>query len=338
MTDWRESLGSDDRDRLEKTAMPDSFGVMKATLTDDCFSDPDWMYERKLDGERCLAFHDHNATHLYSRKPRCLDASYPEIRDALAKQSVSCVVDGELVAFDGQVSSFSRLQKRMQIRNEDEARESGIAVYYYVFDLLYLDGYDICDLPLRERKRLLHLALDFEDPLRFTPHRNGEGEAYFEEACAKGWEGLIAKDAASRYSRSRSRKWLKFKCTWQQELVIVGYTDPEGQRAGFGALLVGYYEDDSLHYAGRVGTGYDEETLESLHGKLSRLERKSSPIVESDEADGKGVHWVKPELVAEIGFTEWTPGNRLRHPRYLGLRDDKSPREVVREIPERAGD
>lgn len=338
MTDWRESLSSEHRDRLKKTAMPDSAGVMKATLTDDYFSDPDWIYERKLDGERCLAFHDGNSTHLYSRKPKRLDATYPEIREAMANQPLSCVVDGELVAFDGQVSSFSRLQKRMQISDEKEARESGIAVYYYVFDLLYLDGYDVCDLPLRERKRLLQSALDFRDPLRFTTHRNEEGEAYLEEACEKGWEGLIAKDADSTYSRSRSRKWLKFKCTWQQELVIVGYTDPEGERTGFGALLVGYYEDDELHYAGRVGTGYDEDTLESLHDRLSRIEQDSPPVVESEEAGGKGVHWVKPELVAEIGFTEWTQDNRLRHPRYLGLRDDKSPREVVRETPERAND
>lgn len=338
MTDWRDSLDSDNRRRLRKTAMPAKVEVMKATLTDDYFSDPGWIYERKLDGERCLAFHDGKSTHLYSRKPRRLDASYPEIRAAMSKQPLSCVVDGELVAFAGQVSSFSRLQQRMQINNEEQARDSGIAVYFYVFDLLYLDGYDTSGLPLRERKHLLQSVLDFDDPLRLTTHRNEDGEAYLQEACKKGWEGLIAKDADSAYINARSRKWLKFKCTAQQELVIVGYTDPQGNRTGFGALLVGYYDDDGLHYAGRVGTGYDEKALTTLYQKLSRIERKSSPVKQGEDAGGKGVHWVKPELVAEIGFAEWTRNNKLRHPRYLGLRDDKSPHDVVRETPESIND
>lgn len=333
MTDWKESLNSDERERLKKASLPDGVTPMLATLTEDYFSREDWLFEPKLDGERCLSFHDKKSTNLYSRKPRLLNETYPELRDALKEQPRTFVADGEVVAFEDGVSRFSRLQKRMQIRDKNEALGSGIEVYYYLFDLLYLDGYDLTALPLRTRKRLLKEAIEFSDPIRFTPHRNREGEKYLEEACEKGLEGLIAKDAEAPYRNGRSRKWLKFKCVSQQELVVVGYTDPEGERTGFGSLLLGYYRGDSLCYAGRVGTGFDEETLESLHDRLQKLERKTSPVDEGEDRT-QGVHWVKPELVAEIGFTEWTEDGRLRHPRFLGLRDDKSPEDVTREQPE----
>ncbi|BES70593.1 non-homologous end-joining DNA ligase [Marinobacter nanhaiticus D15-8W] len=333
MPKWFDQLDKDAQEKLSKTKMPSEVNPMLATLTDNHFSDPDWLFERKLDGERCLAFHDGKTTHLYSRKPKSLDATYPELREALANHDTAFVVDGEIVAFDGDTSSFARLQKRMQIKDEDEARKSEVTVYYYIFDLLYFDGYDTSQLPLRQRKQLLKDALTFKEPLRYTEHRDKEGERYLEEACKKGWEGLIAKDANAAYRKGRSRKWLKFKCVNQQELVIVGYTDPEGQRTGFGALLLGFYDNDQLHFAGRVGTGFDEKELKSLHGKLTRLERKSAPVVDASKAKTKGVHWVRPELVAEIGFTEWTSDNRLRHPKYMGLRDDKSPKDVVKEEP-----
>lgn len=333
MPKWFDRLDKDAQEMLSRTKIPSEVNPMLATLTDNHFSDPDWLFERKLDGERCLAFHDGKTTHLYSRKPKSLDATYPELREALADHTTPFVVDGEIVAFEGETSSFARLQKRMQIKDEDEARKSEVTVYYYVFDLLYFDGYDTTGMPLRQRKQLLKDALTFKDPLRYTDHRDKEGESYLEEACKKGWEGLIAKDANAGYQTGRSRKWLKFKCVNQQELVIVGFTDPEGQRTGFGALLLGFYDNDELHFAGRVGTGFDEKELKSLHGKLKRLERKTAPVVDASKAKSKGVHWVKPELVAEIGFTEWTTDNRLRHPKYMGLRDDKSPRDVVKEEP-----
>ena len=172
--------------------------------------------------------------------------------------------------------------------------------------------------------------------MRYTSHRNEAGEAFYDEACRKGWEGIIAKDARAGYVHLRSQKWLKFKCDHRQELVIAGYTDPQGSRKGFGALLLGFYEDGALRYAGKVGTGFDDATLVSLHERMSGLEQQRCPFQACDDASGKGVHWIRPELVAEIGFTEWTGAHRLRHPRYLGLRTDKPANEVARERPREA--
>ncbi|MGD2173506.1 MAG: ATP-dependent DNA ligase, partial [Gammaproteobacteria bacterium] len=228
--------------------------------------------------------------------------------------------------------SFSRLQQRSGITDRARARASGVKVYLYLFDLLYLDDSDTTALPLRTRKKLLRSSFVFENNLRYTAHRNEDGEEFYTTACRKGWEGLIAKRADSPYRHGRSREWLKFKCVNRQELVIGGYTDPKGSRKGFGALLLGYYEDGTLCYAGRVGTGFDDALLESLGDKLKARERRRSPYAVKPD-DGKGVHWVVPELVAEIGFTEWTRGGRLRHPRFIGLREDKRAVDVVREEP-----
>ena len=333
MTDWLKDLTPALRDRVERREVPDWTDPMLATLTHDTFSDPDWIYERKLDGERCLAFRDGGDTRLLSRSRRDLNPTYPELAEAMDRQApADCVLDGEIVAFSESVTSFSRLQGRMQIRDPDEARDSGIAVYYYLFDILNLDGRDVTALPLRVRKSLLRDALDWDDPLRFTPHRNEEGEAWLEEACRKGWEGLIAKRADSEYVHARSRSWLKFKCVARQEFVVGGWTDPGGERPGFGALLLGTYEGEELRYAGKVGTGFDEETLRDLADRLSSLERKTSPFA-GDEAGGEGVHFATPELVVEVAFTEWTDEGRLRHPRYVGRRLDKDPGDVVRERP-----
>ncbi len=322
------------REALRQTSLPDWTSPMLATLTDDYFSDPGWIYERKLDGVRVLAFKDGDEVRLLSRNRKAQNGTYPELVEALEAQDGRFVVDGEVVAFDGDVTSFSRLQGRMQIKDPEKARETGISVWLYLFDILHLEGYDTTKLELRDRKRLLRRALRFEDPLRWTEHRNEEGEAYLEEACESGWEGLIAKDARSNYVHSRSTDWLKFKCVNRQELVIGGFTDPQGERVGFGALLVGYYEDDGLQYAGKVGTGYDDRTLEELRSRMDSLERKTPPFKDGDEIDASGVHWVTPKLVGEVGFTEWTPAGKLRHPRFLGLRHDKDPTDVVRERPE----
>ena len=170
--------------------------------------------------------------------------------------------------------------------------------------------------------------------MRFTPHRVGRGEAYLAEACAKGWEGLIAKRASSRYQHARSRDWLKLKCGNRQELVIGGYTDPKGSRTGFGALLVGYYEGEALRYAGKVGTGYDDALLASLGARLQGMQRDTCPFERPPRETG--AHWVSPRLVCEVGFTEWTAGGKLRHPRFLGLRTDKSAKQVKRERPRSA--
>jgi DNA ligase D-like protein (predicted ligase) len=218
----------------------------------------------------------------------------------------------------------------MQVERPSADLLRRVPVWLYLFDLLYLDRYDTRQVPLRYRKELLRHAFDFQDPLRFTEHRETEGEAYYQQACRRRWEGVIAKNEESVYVSGRSRDWLKFKCRQEQEFVIGGYTDPQGRRIGFGALLVGYYRRGKLVYAGKVGTGFDTATLQRLSRQLARLERATSSFA-VDELPRRGVHWVKPKLVAEIAFSEWTPKDKLRHARFLGLREDKSPKEVVRE-------
>jgi bifunctional non-homologous end joining protein LigD len=307
---------------------------MKAVLVDAPFSDPRWIFERKLDGVRCLAFREAGRVRLYSRTARDMSRTYPELVEALERERAGdLVVDGEIVAFDGHRTSFERLQRRMQLDDPDAARRTGVPVFLYVFDLLRHEGEDLRPLPLRERKSRLRRALSFHRPVRFTPHRNEHGERMFQEACEKGLEGVIAKRADGPYRSSRSRDWLKIKCHAEQELVIGGFTAPKGSRLEFGALLVGYYENGDLRYAGKVGTGFGRDTLERLGRRLRELEQDESPFVDARPVP-RGTRWVRPELVAQIGFSEWTRDGRLRHPRYLGLREDKPAREVVRERPQ----
>jgi bifunctional non-homologous end joining protein LigD len=294
---------------------------MLATLTKTYFSDPGWVFEPKLDGIRCIAYKKGASIKLWSRNRLDLTARYPDVASALGAQRPDVVVDGEIAAVKGELTSFSLLQQIHRQR---------VPVVYFCFDLLHLDGYDLTALPLTARKELLARSLAWDQPLRYVSHVEEEGEAYYREACRRGWEGLIAKRAASIYARGRSKDWLKFKCSFEQELVIGGYTDPQGGRSHFGALLVGYYEDGELRYAGKVGTGFTAKTLADLHAKMRRLERKGSPFAGPPPVR-KGAHWVTPKLVAQIGFSEWTTDGKLRHPRFLGLRKDKNDRDVVRE-------
>jgi DNA ligase D-like protein (predicted ligase) len=317
-------------------AMPSWMEPQLATLTRERFSSPDWIFERKLDGERCLAFADSAGVRLLSRSQHDITRTFPEIAAALSAQrhDGGLVVDGEIVAFDGAQTRFGRLQQRLGVLSPGEKLLDDIPVYYYLFDVLYRDGTDTRPLPLTERKKLLAEALTFRDPLRFTEHRERDGEAYSRQACADGWEGLVAKRADAPYTGGRNRSWLKFKCENAQEFVIGGFTDPQRSRVGFGALLLGYYDKDgTLVYAGKVGTGFDTATLLRLHDTLKRLEQDSSPFGGGRLTGLHGVHWVKPRLVGEVGFSEWTDDGQLRHPRYQGLRDDKEPRDVVRELP-----
>lgn len=331
MDDPFAGLTADDRARLGRTGHPTWIDPMLATLTDRRFSDRGWVYERKFDGVRCLAFRDGDEVALLSRKKQRLENTYPEIVDQLAMQALDdFVVDGEIVAFERGRTSFSRLQQRSGITDPARARRSPVAVRYYLFDLLHLAGHDTRALPLRSRKRLLLGALAFGGPLRFATHRNTDGEAYFASACRHGWEGIIAKKADSTYGSRRSANWLKFKCGGGQELVVGGFTEPAGSRAGFGALLLGYYERGEFVYAGKVGTGFDDSTLRTLRRAMDALETKESPFGDRGRFE-RGTHFVHPLLVAQIGFTEWTRDGMLRHPRFLGLRDDKSARSVTRE-------
>ena len=317
-----ERLSEEERSRLVAAPAPSKAGAMKAVLTDDRFDDADWIFERKLDGIRCVAIRDGDEIRLLSRNDLSLNDRYPEVAEAIGNQPVErFAIDGEVVAFEGRQTSFSLLAQRKQRR---------VAVLLYAFDIVWLNGVDVRALPLRARKALLREAIRFEDPIRFTTHRNGNGRELFEEACGKGWEGLIAKRADSAYTERRSRDWLKFKCERGQEMVIGGFTDPQGSRTGFGALLLGYYEGDELLYAGKVGTGFSEATLGDLTAKLGRLEVTEPPFTDTSDIE-RGAHWVKPDLVAQVAFSEWTRHGRLRHPKFLGLRDDKAATEVVRE-------
>jgi len=325
------TLPLDVRARLRKRPPPAWVAPMLATLVDEPFSRDGWLFEPKWDGERCLVVRRGAELHLYSRNRKRIDDQYPEVMAACARQKArTYVADGELVAFKDGVTSFAVLQQRMHVAHPSAELLRRVPVWLYLFDLLYVGAYDTRQVPLRYRKELLRATLDFRAAVRFTEHRERDGEPYYREACARRWEGIIAKNGDSVYVSRRTRDWLKFKCVNEQEFVIGGYTDPEGGRLGFGALLVGYYRAGKLLYAGKVGTGFDTATLQSLGGRLAQVENDRSPFV------GAGlprhhVHWVKPKLVAEIRFSEWTKDGKLRHPRFRGLRDDKRPTEVVRE-------
>ena len=298
---------------------------MLATLTEERFSDPQWIYEKKLDGVRGLAYWNGKDLKLFSRNRLSFNHAYPEIVERLQKQPVdSFILDGEIVAIEKGLSSFAKLQQRMRSR---------IETYYFVFDLLYLNGQDLRTLPLLQRKQRLRTRFQFDRKIRYVSHRIRNGEAYYERACREGWEGVIAKRIDSIYVSGRSREWLKMKCSLAQEFVIVGYTDPEGQRTGFGALLVGYYSGKDLQYAGKVGTGFAARTLLDLTRRMSGLERKT-PAAKGIGLPRNRVHWIEPELVAQVAFSEWTGDGKLRHPRFLGLREDKPAKEVVREFTE----
>jgi bifunctional non-homologous end joining protein LigD len=326
-----DTLPASAKARLRQRAQPDWVAPMLATLTDERFSRQGWLFEPKWDGERCLAFRRGRKLNLFSRNRIRLNLKYPEVVEIIYQQNThSFIADGEIVTFQDGITSFARLQARMQIKHPSVELLRRVPVWFYLFDLLYFDGYDMRQLPLQYRKEVLRHAFAFGGSLRFTEHKEMEGEAYYRKACQSGWEGVIAKNANSAYVSKRTRDWLKFKCKQEQEFVIGGYTDPRGSRVGFGALLLGYYRGRKLIYAGKVGTGFDQNLLRRLGEKLARLETPAAPFADIG-LPRRGVHWVKPKLIAQVGYTEWTAGDKLRHPRFLGLREDKRPEDVVRE-------
>ena len=288
---------------------PEWLEPMAATLTQERFTGPEWIFERKYDGIRALAFKHGGEVRLLSRNR--LPQHNPPVCEAIARLGVeSAILDGEL-----------------SWRGDSEGRVS-----YHVFDLLWLDGRDLTRLPLAERQVLL-------EALRFTPPMErvaGLDDARpWERACAEGWEGVIAKRRDSFYEHRRSPHWLKMKCEATQELVVGGFTDPQGKRSGLGALLVGYYEPDGDHfvYAGKVGTGFDVKLLKELRERLDRLEVAASPFTKAKGLPRVRAHWVQPEIVVQVSFIEWTVHGKLRHSRLVGLRPDKVARNVVRETP-----
>ncbi|MFD7552386.1 non-homologous end-joining DNA ligase [Streptomyces sp. NPDC059816] len=303
---------------------------MLATLSERRAFSAQWVFERKLDGVRVLAVREAGGVTLLSRSGRRVDDTYPEVVVALtAQERADFTVDGEIVAYRGGRTDFGLLQQRMGLTRPAEVAASGVRVLYCAFDLLRLAGADTTALPLRARKSLLRRALVYRPPLRFTPHRNEGGAALLAEACARGWEGLIAKRADSRYQPRRSADWLKLKCFHGQEFVIGGFTEPTGAREGFGALLLGTYAAGELRYAGKVGTGFAHRTLVDLRARLEGLRVTGSPF--AGPVAERRPRWVSPQLVAQVEFAEWTRDGMLRHPRFVGLRDDKRPGDVVRE-------
>jgi bifunctional non-homologous end joining protein LigD len=291
---------------------------MKAVLTAERPAGPDWVFERKLDGIRCLAVKERGCTRLYSRNELSLNDRYAALAAALdADPADGFVIDGEAVTFVGGRDRFGGV---------------GGELRFYVFDVLVADRRDVRSLPLGDRRAVLEGMLKWRDPLRMTEQTTGDGAALLAHACRDGWEGLIAKRVGTPYVSTRSRDWLKLKCTRAQELVIGGYTAPRGSRTDLGALLVGHFEGDRLRYAGKVGTGFTRATLRELFQRLDPLVRETSPFV-PERGIPRSATWVEPELVAQIGFMEWTSDGRLRHPSFVGLRFDKPAREVVREEP-----
>lgn len=305
---------------------------MLATLAADLPPGPQWLFEPKLDGVRCVAHVAGQGVTLRSRNRNDITPSYPEIAAALAGQArADLVVDGELVVLRDGRSSFEAMQERLHVRTPDAALLARVPVLFYAFDLLALDGTDLRGLPLLVRKALLRVAIRFRPPLRFTPHRLRGAQALLDAACARGEEGLIAKVADGRYHSRRSPEWLKVKCVRSEEFVIGGFTPPRGSREALGALLVGQWQDGALRYAGKVGTGFDTGTLRRLLVRLEALEAMRCPF--TPVPGEPGVRWVRPRLVAQVGYGERTSRGILRHPRFLGLRTDKPASEVHPEVP-----
>jgi DNA ligase D-like protein (predicted ligase) len=308
--------------------------LMLATLTDRRDFGEGWLLERKFDGERCVARKAGSNVRLESRSGQDLSSTYPEVSAAVAAQtSRDLLLDGEVVAYDGDQTSFTRLQQRLGATRPSPEQVAKTPVVYCVFDLLEIDGEDLTARAFVERRARLLKSIRSSAALQHTEAWSDDAQRRFAEACGSGWEGLIAKRADAPYVAGRSKDWLKLKCVWEQEFVIGGYTEPGGSRKDFGALLVGYYEGGSLRYAGKVGTGYTNATLHDLGARLRRLETSEPAFVDARPIP-RGAHWTQPKLVAQIGFAEWTSDARLRQPRFLGLRDDKSPAEVVRERPQ----
>jgi DNA ligase D-like protein (predicted ligase) len=303
---------------------PDWIDPMLATLTDERDLGDGWVLERKLDGIRCLAFVRGGRVTLLSRTRKPL--GFPAVVDALEELGEDAIIDGEVVAVDerGEPLGFQALQRR--------SLDPG-SIALWAFDLAWHGSEDLRDRPLSERRHELEQIVTPGGAVALSEALGGSSRAAYEQACSQGWEGVIAKRADARYRAGRSRDWLKLKCLFAQELVIGGFTEPQRSRVGLGALLVGYYEDRTLRYAGKVGTGFDTATLRDLREHLDRLEVPDTPFDEPVKPLPKGTHWVSPKLVAQIAFAEWTGAGRLRQPRFLGLRDDKRPRDVTRERP-----
>jgi len=321
-----------------RAPMPPVIRPMLATSITRPFDDPEWLFEIKWDGYRAVAFIDDNTVRLVSRNQNDLTSQYSELRTL--SQSVNAkraVLDGEIVALDEKGRpSFSLMQQRTGFRPGGHRipGRAGVTVLYYVFDLIYLDGYDLHRVNLEQRKQALAQITTPGDLMRYSDHYPEKGKALFEVARQRGLEGIVAKHRNSCYEERRSREWLKIKVTQTLECVIGGYTEPEGSREHFGSIVLGLYDKQGrLVHVGQAGTGFDQKGIREMWARLKKLETNQNPFYGRVEALRK-VYFVKPELVAEIKFSEWTHethegGPKLRAPVFLGLRHDKSPKECV---------
>jgi len=318
----------------QKADLPAKFSPQLATLASRIPAGENWLHELKFDGYRAVAFIENGKVRLVSRNDNDWTQRFRGVADALRKLRIKdAILDGEIVSLDKQgVSNFQQLQNLLK-RGDDDS------LVYYLFDVPYLRGYDLTQTPLVDRKEVLARLILSANPanegtIRYSDHILGHGENVLQHACRSAMEGVIAKRGDSTYQQHRSLSWLKIKCLKQQEFVIGGYTKPEPSRIGFGALLLGYFDKGELVYAGRVGTGFSSESLRQLSSELKKRRADASPFKNPPTgAEARGVTWVKPELVAEVEFTEWTTDGRLRHPSFQGLREDKPPEDVMREKP-----
>ncbi|HMJ50695.1 MAG TPA: non-homologous end-joining DNA ligase [Polyangiaceae bacterium] len=313
-----------------KAPFPAHTEIQLATLVDAVPVGDEWVHEIKLDGYRLIAELRSGGVKLKTRGDQDWTARFPRLVEALEGIDVeTAIFDGEVVVLDEHgVSDFQLLQNALSAG----ARQSP---HYFVFDLLYLDGHDLRQLPLVERKKRLRVVLGpstkSKSAIHYCDHVIGRGEVFYTQACELGLEGVVSKRGDRPHFAGRTREWVKTKCSRQQEFVIGGYTDPAGSRQNLGALLLGVHENGRLVYAGKVGTGFSQASLAQIHQRLEPLGRDDSPFDDVPRADQRGVHWVKPALVAEVRFTSFTQDGRLRHPTFRGLRDDKRPEEVIRE-------
>jgi len=301
---------------------------MLATLVDDPFSSPEWIFETKWDGFRAVCFIQNGGARFVSRNQLDMTHQYPELVD-VGKQvdAKEAILDGEIVALDREgMPRFQLLQPRVgrKKKSDIEALLGKAKIVYFAFDLLYVDGYDLMSCPVVERKATLERILRPASFIKFSEHVVGEGEAFFAQIEKFRLEGMMAKRAASNYVQRRSSDWLKVKTVERSEVVVAGYTAPRGSRSHFGALVVGLYHDKELHYVAHVGGGFNQRTLEKIYKLMQPLRTRQSPFVEAPKTN-EPVQWLKPKLVAEVKFSEWTADGHLRHPVFVGLREDKRP-------------
>lgn len=317
--------------------MPKAIQPMLASIAEDPFDDPNWLFEIKWDGYRVISFVENGNVRMVSRNQNDLSPRYPELRE-LPKfiKAKTVILDGEVVVLDAQGRpSFSLMQQRTGIRahGRQAAARPDLPIIYYVFDLIYVDGYDLHRVALDDRKRVLRQILSSGELVRYSDHHAGQGVALFQAAKQKGLEGILAKKCNSCYEERRSREWLKIKITQTVDCVVGGYTNPEGARQYFGSLVLGLYNDKKqLIHVGHAGTGFNTAMLKQIWENLKELETNKSPF--TGPVDAKNVHWVKPKRVAEVKFSEWTHetsegGLKLRAPVFLGLRDDKNPEDCT---------